>query len=501
MNRIHDIGVATTALIVVALGGACGSSGHPLHGDAGQQDASLDVTGPDGAGEEVRRGPTDASTDALQALDLTPDGGDDELTVPVFEPTLSASGCTATTAAVAIPLLVDALFACDTSAGQLSVAAGADGNGFVALSNTEDPVAPALLFTIGAAGSTSVSRGPKYAGNVRVLADAAGQRFLAGDDSLRGTGVVFYAPVVNAWEVAGWSREPVAGPRSPSPGLFLANARLSADGHAFVVYDDSLDSTLHARARDAAGTWTAVSDLGAASGSALTLDADQQPHVLTLPSTSFAAGSDFGVTDWQPGHASVPWAGSWSSYVGGFAAATRADGALALALRTKAGVQLVTSKAGEVASQLLTDTQDLRVTGCPPLPVAGNLPTTPTMCTEQGKGTSAAVGIAATDDGALWIAYLLETVDRDVTQMCVPFEGVIQCFNTTTADRSMGEMVLVKIAGGTPTVAWRAPLAGEAGMGLALDARASRLHLAFALNVSSAPTARIRYVVLDAAKL
>ena len=476
MSRIHDVSVAITALLAVALGGACGSSGGPLHEDAGPSDAaSPDLTRPD---------------------DSSPDGDADEPAVPVFEPTLPATACTLTSVAAASPLLVDATFGCNTSAGQLSVAAGAGGDGFVALSNVEVVAAPSLLFTIPASGSVSASRGPNHASNVSVLADVAGRRFLVGD-TVPGVGVAIYAPMD-----IGWMRERV-GPSSAMPGLIgLASGRISTDGHAFVVYDDFNNETWHLRERDAAGTWTAPSGVGAASAVAVTLDAGQRPHVLTLTPSSSAAQPDLGVTEWQPGHAAVPWTVSLSSFAGGFAAATSADGTLALAITTKGGIHLVTSKAEKVADQLLADTQQLAVTGCPPLPLSGGAVTPPTMCTEQGGGASFAVGIAATDGGALWIAYLQENVDRDVTQQCVPFADAVQCSAMTAKDRSTGEVVLVKIAAGTSTIAWRAPLTGSAGARLALDARASRLHLAFAGNPAPQSSASwIRYVVLDATKL
>lgn len=481
-----DIAVAIASLLAVAAS-ACSKTRSlgPSDGAAPQDGRASDA---DGANS------SDSSTDASDADSSTDTGVVDTAPPPpTFEDSTLTTACTSSRQSPAAPVSLEATFTCQALGGTLSVAASDGHIGAVAFSS-DGPAAPFLLES---SNTLSVNGGPAGARSVAILAFAMDHAFLVGD-SVPGLGVAFYAPIRS-----GWMREAVRTSLAGAPPS-LAGAALAANGHAFVLYDRFDVSKLELRERDADGTWNAPVTIGDVASASVVVGADSVPHVLMLTTSPTGDQTAFGVSEWQAGTGARAWDVNLSRFAGGkLPAVTSADGTIALAIKTVGGVHLVTSKAGRAADELLPDTRNLAVSGCPALPFSGAGVMGPTTCTEKGRGTSAGLAAAATTDGALWVAYSSDDVDRDVTQQCAPFEGSIQCFSTPGADRSKAEVVLVKRAasGATSSIVWRAPLVGHAGSRLALDARGTNLHLAFAGDETPATKSTIHYMILDATKL
>lgn len=149
--------------------------------------------------------------------------------------------------------------------------------------------------------------------------------------------------------------------------------------------------------------------------------------------------------------------------------------------------------------QPLPNTPSLVVTGCPPLPSGTIVPATP--CTEAG-GVVVGQALAATADG-LWLAYVSRHVDNDHVRSCSLFEGFPLCEDSTTANRSTAEVVLVRVptdAAPTapPAIVWRAPITGTpAANFIAMDGTSTRLVLAVETAVQPPGPTTVRYLTFD----
>jgi hypothetical protein len=90
------------------------------------------------------------------------------------------------------------------------------------------------------------------------------------------------------------------------------------------------------------------------------------------------------------------------------------------------------------------------------------------------------LALAATSDGAFWLAFALDHVDLDITATIVGTEGQV-CQSTTTADRSTEEIVLMRFVADGSTAAttkWRLSTPFGSTSALSLSSRGPRLYLA-----------------------
>jgi hypothetical protein len=389
-------------------------------------------------------------------------------------------------------VLTDAVIECDDFGLGLQVAVGAGERGYVSFTTNAGTFYP-RLFTIEPPQTLQIDSAVIEATSVGVVTDASGVAYLIGNE-VPNVGVGFYRRAGGAWTL-----EPVSTPPTSDEFFQAGQARFASDGRAFVAYSDGI-SAVRLGTRDASGTWQRT-DVGAGQYPLVVVDSLQRAHVIYLGTS--AGQSGWSLFDWRGGAAvRVLWS-SADALGSGAWAAPFGSGGLAATVQALDGAHVViaTGDGPTATDVLLSGTQDVRATGCPsltPCPFTSGSMT----CTETGDGGVGLPAVATTSDGTLWLAHVLWHVDHDVTIMTTAGEGVV-CQSRVTTDRSTSELVLDSVpASGQPAprTRWRAQLQGSPQALLALEAKGTRLSLAYVDSYTSSKTS-IRYVVLDATQL
>jgi len=465
------------AALAMSLASACGSR------QAGLRDASVDGgagTGGDGSGDDAGATRNDASSGGGSG-----GGGSGGSSVPPVHP------CVGSLRAAATPVLADAMIECDDSGFGLQVGAGAGERAYVSFTTNGGALYP-RLFTIEPPQTPQIDSAVIEASSVGVVTDASGAPYLVGSE-VPNVGVGFYRRVGGAWTL-----EPVSTQPTSNEFFQAGQARFASDGRAFVAYSDGI-SSVRLGTRDTAGTWRRT-DVGAGQYPLVVVDSLQRAHVIYLGTSAGLPG--WSLFDWRDGAAvRVLWSkadalgsGAWAAPFG--------SGGLAATVQALDGAHVViaTGDGPAVTDVLVPDTQQVRATGCPsltPCPsTAGSM-----TCSERGDGGLGLPAVATTSDGTLWFAHVLWHVDHDVTITTTLGEGV-SCQSRVTADRSTTELVLDSVSanGQAPRNRWRAQLQGDPEAVLAIEAKGTRLLLAYMDSYTQGKTS-IRYVVLDATQL
>jgi hypothetical protein len=393
--------------------------------------------------------------------------------------------------------LFDATVQCASASYPISVAVAADGGGYLGLGDSS-ATGSARLVAFQAPDQVSFEVGP-YVRDGRVSVDPAGTPYFLGN-AFDGR-VLFYRG-----DGAVWSRQPVTLPSGQEGGGVSTPARFAPDGRAFLAFrllgDCSTFGALRLATRAVAGGWS-VEELPPATRwwEQLVVDSQQRPHIVSLAQEGTG---DTILSDWRPQGGAVqltavtPYAEDQPLAVpiaGG-------DG-VAAALRTQTGISVVAPGSGGVTGEwTLPATGKLTVTGCPPIAAIGTTTFPPRSCTETGEGAISLVGLAAPGDGAVRVAYVSSRVDRDISQECHQDQLGITCSWSTTADRSVTELVVARVPvdGSAPSVAWRSPIDAN-DLEYGMDARASRLGVAYSWYASSVDRRNVRILLFDTTAL
>jgi hypothetical protein len=390
-------------------------------------------------------------------------------------------------------VLVDVTIDCALWGTEFSVVRGAGDAGFVAFT-AYAPAHGIRLVRVDDDGAISTLAGPMGARRVFVLADSTGAPHIATSENPDRRCAFFRL------EGGEWWREPITAPPS-SAGTYsmVYDARFTPDGRVVVALLDNDAPWLVTR--DPSGTWAREMVPGGQPWMSLAIDAIARSHVLFV--SVEPAGSPLGIVDWVSGVGTTMLWSTFSEAKSPIDAAPVGERA-AVSLPTKESLHVILPEAsGGASDHTVPATPYLAVTGCPPLPTPVGAPTNwEATCTETGSGVYAQA-LAANADG-LWIAYFWQNIDRDVRQACGQGEGGVGCYQTTTDDRSTGEVVLATIPRGAtpadPRVVWRAPVNGSPGWPpVSLDGSGSRLTLAAAVGASNPIT--IHYWTIDTGKL
>jgi hypothetical protein len=341
------------------------------------------------------------------------------------------------------------------------------------------------LATIGPKGVSVESTGVG-ANTALVIVDAADSPAIVGSEIFN-QGVGYFVR-----SGATWQREMVSPIPATTYDFYSAwGARLGSDGQPLVLYAGfGSSSALQLATRSGPGTWS-TTEIAAADAvpADLVIDSNgranviyQQPDTNPAPLTPRPALVDLpvGLPIRQIG-------GMWdTSY--DLSAAAGLNGMVGAASVGHDGIRATFCDAQTAA-------RDVPIPSTPLL--TGTCSCTTGNC--KFDGTTNAVALASTSDGAFWLAYAIDHIDRDITATMQGTTGPLgpKCQSTVTADRSTQEIVLVRLTtdgSAAPTTKWRFSTPLDSVGHIALVARGSRLMLAFSEDL-------IRTFTFDWAKL
>jgi hypothetical protein len=375
--------------------------------------------------------------------------------------------CTGQVVSAAAPVTLATTIAC-TATYQISIAARSTADeAFVAFSTAGALVGDVQLASISPTG-VSVEQTGIAANMVDVIVDASDAPNLIGSE-IANRGV--------AWFVrsgTGWQSEMVSPvPTDPYTFYQASGEAFGADGQLRILYAGSMPAPLPLvlAQRSSTSGWSATQiATGDSVPAGMAIDSAARTRVVyRQPGQS----SGIVLDDWPEGLpvrqiATDP---SGTSYPLGVAAGL--SGMLGVGEVTAGGVRVVFSDGMTAAREQAT-------------PDGATPPSTCALTAACQSGTctmdvlTPPLALAATSDGAFWLAYGVDHIDRDTTSTISTGEGHI-CMTTVTADRSTEEVILVRATadGSTPpSIRWRFSTPFGSLTQLALAARGSRLDLA-----------------------
>jgi hypothetical protein len=276
-----------------------------------------------------------------------------------------------------------------------------------------------------------------------------------------------------AWftrSTSGWQREMVSPlPVATNAFYDFAGAAFAGDGQPRIVYGDlvGVELPLMLAKRSPTSGWSS-SPIGPSTPRQAGLVADTKGRARVVFNQMGMFGS---VLEDQPEGTDARVIDG-SSDGTGLVVAAGLNGTLAAAQWSSTEINLVISD-GETAARKQTSRLPLAPTSCPWQSSCQS----GTCTMDQVFGELA---ITSTSDGAFWLAYGVDHIDQDVTASYTTGEAHI-CQTTFGADRTTGEVVLMRVVPGDSTsaaVRWRVSKPPRWLAYLALSARGDRLDLA-----------------------
>jgi hypothetical protein len=355
-----------------------------------------------------------------------------------------------------------------TATYQISIAARSTADeAFVAFSTLGALVGDVQLASISRSG-VSVEQTGIAANMVDVVVDAAdAPNLIGGEIANRGV----------AWFVrsgTGWQSEMVSPvPTDPSTFYQASGEAFGADGQLRVLYAGSMPAPLPlvlARRSSASGWSETQIATGDSVPAGMAIDSAARTRVVYRQTDQF---SRIVLYDWPEGLPvrEIAMDASGTSYPLGVAAGLA--GMLGVAEVTASGVQLVFSDGMTAAREQATPAAAIQPSTCPNVAACQSGTCKMDVLTPP-------LALAATSDGAFWLAYGVDHIDRDTTSAFSTGEAHL-CMTTVTADRSTEEVILVRATadGSTaPSIRWRFSTPLGSLTQLALSARGTRLDLA-----------------------
>jgi hypothetical protein len=270
---------------------------------------------------------------------------------------------------------------------------------------------------------------------------------------------------------ASWQREMVSPiPTDPSTFYMAYGAALGTDGQPRVLLAgaDPASLPLTLAQRGSAGTWTSTQIApGGTAPAALTIDSKGRARVFYTQTDATAVTSS--LHEWVDGVPAQSFGVGASVPPAPLGVAAGLNGIAGVAGVANAGIAVLFSDGAAAQSQL--------VPGTAPGGTCDNLACVSGPC--KVDVLTEHLALTATSDGAFWLAYAIDHIDRYITATSDSSHPL--CLRTTTTDRSTEEIVLVRLVpdGSTPvTPKWRvsAPLGSTTS--LALASNGPRLYLA-----------------------
>jgi hypothetical protein len=376
--------------------------------------------------------------------------------------------CSGQIVAFPAPVMLATTIDC-AATSKVSIAARAAADTmYIAFTTNGVPVDHLRLASIGptavAVEDTGIAAGAAF-----VMVDAADlPRIAAGGLANGGTGYFVRSGLT-------WTPEMVSPVPTASSDLYIPwGARLASNGQPVILYagPSTTSPTLQLAARTPAGIWSTTSIAASEALPAnLVIDSSGRSRVLfQQPAPPPALGP--ALVDMPLGLVGQRIGAMWSTSYD-LEAAPGLGGLVGVASVGRDTIGLIFSDGQTAAKQVAIPLTPLMAGACSC--VSGNC---------KLDGTTNAVALASTNDGAFWLAYAIDHIDRDITATTDGTVGPLgqKCQSAITADRSTQEIVLVRLtadAASTPTIKWRLSVALDSVLHLALAARDSRLLLAF----------------------
>lgn len=390
------------------------------------------------------------------------------------------------------PVTIAARADCPFTKWDLSIAAGAGDRGYVAFSSDDD-VHPSLLTIDPAGGTGGTTDVPPGA---QLVASASGSLSIF---STTGVAPNPLSYVTRASDGSPWTTEAVSG------HVEGVSAASFGDRTPVVAFNDSSPGSFFLATRNEAGSW-AITQLApvAVIGNLLlpnfgvALDGAGHTYV------SYVRGSANGTpelayhVDGGPAHAApIAWIPA-----GGYPLPIAVPGALGaplVAMTQPDAIHVLVPNGAGYDDTPLASSGALAPTGCPNVVgFCGQGKTcacSPEVwCTEKGNGALSQPAVARTDDGAVWVAYVRETIDEDEHIYATCGEPGCTCELSTVTSRTTTELVLARVGptGGKPEIRWTSQATTDLGGGqIAMVAKGTRLY------VVTAAVDPVRYWVVE----
>jgi hypothetical protein len=271
-----------------------------------------------------------------------------------------------------------------------------------------------------------------------------------------------------------WTQSVVSVPTISSDLYAALGARLASNGLPTVLYDipnTSLPS-LQLATRAASGTWTSTTITSTDAVPAdFVIDSAGRMRIIYQQSAPPPAIGP-ALVDQPVGTAGQQIGGMWDK-IYDLDAAAGLGGLVGVVSVGRDAIVVIFSDGQTTATQVAIPSTPL---------LAGSCSCTTGNC--RYDGTTNAVALSATNDGAFWLAYAIDHIDRDITATSDGTVGPFgpECHSTITADRSMQEVVLVRLqadGASIPSIKWRMSTLLDSVSHLVLAARGTRLMLAF----------------------
>lgn len=303
---------------------------------------------------------------------------------------------------------------------------------------------------------------------VKLLVDDTDVPHLFASTSGESTFFAHWTPAGSIWSAEFIGEGIAGGPYGSPMGYRGQDAAIGSDGQLVALATNSTPESLDAFDRSASGTWTRSKISGLASGAAIAVDSLGRTRVV------YAAPSGTLYSEWTDGEVIADFRQDSALGTGQFNLVVTPGlaGILGVARFTRDGLVFTSSDGATVSDdQPLPDTEPLLdgLQAC----YLDHATCEPFVC-DRDFVRADRLGIAATSDGAFWVAYLHQHQHEEYDA-----EGFtsIECFKLT-AESYTQEVRLIRLsADGSIPPSTRFTLSTPGEPGIRFAARGSRLFL------------------------
>lgn len=348
------------------------------------------------------------------------------------------------------------------------------------------------LWTLGAAGDSTLESDVVATANFRVHADRTGAPMLlgAGDNGRPGPLVLFER------KDDAWVADTVTKRFAPT-----FSAKVADDGTVHVLWAGDDTRNIHVAKRTAPKSWTDASlDRTYPTDFDLDLDANGHLHAAYWLASTEDTMQKTLVTSVDNGSPTTIFTARENTYGLEHVQMAADTSNPMVAIDRPDGVHILLPASSPVRDVLIPATAKPTQSGCPAAEEILDSQRCRGTCTERGGGALARTLVRA-PDGVAWLAYVYRYIDRVVSLQGGTSGVGYSCSKVTTTERSRSEVVIGRLdTQGTLDVRWRAPIGDGNEGSVAMDARGGRLRIATAI-LGSANDTDLRLLVLDTTKL